>query len=162
MSERINVHLPVFSVNSRSIIGDGREDRRVITSHRATQGGHIHQARPSDGSGRDDGAGDDEGPDRGSIGSRSSIRSIGSVGSVQSIGSIGSVLSIGSAGSVLSIGSAGSVLSIGSAGSVLSIGSVGSVGTIGGRGELAGRTVEVAATLLTIAALVSAVVGRDR
>jgi hypothetical protein len=70
-------------------------------------------------------------PERGSVGS---ISSIGSVGSILSIGSVGSVLSIGSAGSILCIGSAGSVLSIGSLGSVLSIGSRGSVISIGSQG----------------------------
>jgi hypothetical protein len=97
-----------------------------------------------------------------------SLRSLWSVASLLSVGSAGSVLSIGSAGSVLSIGSAGSVLSIGSAGSVLSIGSAGSVLGIGTTGRHALRRdggeareprllpVERGATLLGVAALLSA------
>jgi hypothetical protein len=133
-----------MSRNSRAVIGDAREDRRTVTNHRATQGGHIHM----------DGRRATRPPE--ATGSRGSIQSIGSRGSIQSIGSRGSILSIGSAGSVLSIGSAGSVLSIGSAGSVLSIGSLGSLGAIGGRGDMADRLVGPAATVLGLSALVSA------
>ena len=166
MSERTNVHVPILSVNSRSVIGDASQDHRRVTSQRTGHGGHIHVhaapgrphrrgavvlgrhrvarlARARIGSVR-------------SVGSIGSILSIGSAGSILSIGSAGSILSIGSAGSVLSIGSAGSVLSIGSAGSVLSIGSVRSIGTIGGRAAVADRLVAPAATLLTLAALAGA------
>ena len=163
MSERINVHVPILSVNSRSVIGNASQDHRRVTSQRTGHGGHIHDH-------------DQHGDDRvaedppssaasgshgsrgslGSLGSFGSVRSVGSVGSILSIGSAGSILSIGSAGSILSIGAAGSVLSIGSAGSVLSIGSVRSIGTIGGREAVADRLVAPAATLLTLAALAGA------
>lgn len=163
MSERINVHVPILSVNSRSVIGNASQDHRRVTSQRTGHGGHIHDH-------------DQHGDDRvaedppssaapgshgsrgslGSLGSLGSVRSVGSVGSILSIGSAGSILSIGSAGSILSIGAAGSVLSIGSAGSVLSIGSVRSIGTIGGREAVADRLVAPAATLLTLAALAGA------
>ena len=157
MSERINVHVPILSVNSRSVIGNASQDHRRVTSQRTGHGGHIHDH---------DQHGDDrvaEDPpssgapgSHGSRGSLGSLGSLGSVGSILSIGSAGSILSIGSAGSILSIGAAGSVLSIGSAGSVLSIGSVRSIGTIGGRETVADRLVAPAATLLTLAALVGA------
>jgi hypothetical protein len=154
MSERINVHLPVFSINSRSIIGDARQDRRRVTTNRTGHGGHLHLDGEREGpSARDASAGPEPAPSTGSIGS---LHSVGSLGSILSIGSAGSVLSIGSAGSILSIGSAGSVLSIGSAGSILSIGSLGSVASIGGRREIAGRLVEPAATALAFTALLGA------
>ena len=94
-----------------------------------------------------------------SIGSIGSIQSIGSVGSILSIGSAGSVVSIGSAGSVLSIGSAGSILSIGSAGSIASVGSAMSVASFGGYRERPSALVQAGATVLAIAALVTAVTG---
>jgi hypothetical protein len=157
MSERINVHLPIFSINSRSIIGDARQDRRRVTSNRTGHGGHIHadggRDHPPAHGVTDETATPRSRPSAGSIGS---LNSIGSLGSVLSIGSVGSILSIGSAGSVLSIGSVGSILSIGSAGSVLSIGSLGSVGTTAGRNEIAGRLIEPAATALAFSALLGA------
>ena len=142
MSERINVHVPILSVNSRSVIGNASQDHRRVTSQRTGHGGHIHD--------HDQHGGDRVAEDppssgapgsHGSRGSLGSLGSLGSVGSILSIGSAGSILSIGSAGSILSIGAAGSVLSIGSAGSVLSIGSVRSIGFGQGQcqSQLSGR-----------------------
>ena len=166
MSERINVHVPILSVNSRSVIGNASQDHRRVTSQRTGHGGHIHdhdqhgddrvaEDPPSSAAPGSHGSRGSLGS-LGSLGSFGSVRSVGSVGSILSIGSAGSILSIGSAGSILSIGAAGSVLSIGSAGSVLSIGSVRSIGTIGGRETVADRLVAPAATLLTLAALAGA------
>jgi hypothetical protein len=95
-----------------------------------------------------------------SLGGAGSIASIGSAGCIGSIGSAGSILSIGSVGSILSIGSAGSVLSIGSLGSVASIGSGFSVGALGGWCQGRPRVVEHGATLLALAALVTAALHR--
>ena len=163
MSERINVHVPILSVNSRSVIGNASQDHRRVTSQRTGHGGHIHDHDQHGDDRVDEDPPSSAAPGShgsrgslGSLGSLGSVRSVGSVGSILSIGSAGSILSIGSAGSILSIGAAGSVLSIGSAGSVLSIGSVRSIGTIGGRETVADRLVAPAATLLTLAALAGA------
>ena len=142
MSERINIHVPILSVNSRSVIGNASQDHRRVTSQRTGHGGHIHD---HDQRGNDRVAEDP--PSSAAPGSHRSLGSLGSLGSVRSVGSVGSILSIGSAGSILSIGSAGSVLSIGS---------VRSIGTIGGREAVADRLVAPAATVLTLAALAGA------
>ena len=85
VGDKVAVHVPIFSVGTRSIVGDVHEDRREVHTNRTGHGGHIHAGpgakgyRPAPGS--DAEAANTDGDARsyrptGSIGSAGSVLSI--------------------------------------------------------------------------------------